>query len=417
MIKALSVWWDGRVAGTLKLSNTGGMTFIYSPAWIADRTSPPLSISLPKREQRFTERECRPFFSGLLPEEGQRDAAAAALGLSKHNDFALLDALGGEVAGALTLWPDSTPPPSLVAPASVPLTDRGLDELITALPKRPLLAGGELRLSLAGAQPKVPVVLVDGRIALPAQGQPTSHILKPAIERFAGTTENEALVMKLAAAVGLDVATVEVRSAGSRPFLLVTRYDRTTDDRGLHHRLHQEDFCQAMSIAPVTKYEKEGGPTLARCFELLRRAATRPAVDVLRLVDAVIFNVIAGNADAHGKNFSLLYADDEVRLAPLYDLLCTAGYPELSPRLAMKVGGRAMLDEMGTKTWPAFAEAAGVAAPFVIRRVGALCDAVRAQLPEVTSEFAPPCELDAVQRVAELIGSRASRLAKRTLAG
>jgi len=417
VIEALSVLWDGRVAGTLKLSNTGGMTFIYSPEWLADPASPPLSISLPKRGQRFAERECRPFFSGLLPEEGQREAAAAALGLSKHNDFALLDALGGEVAGALTLWPEATTPPSSVSPASLPLTDRQLDELIAALPKRPLLAGSELRLSLAGAQPKVPVVLVDGRIALPARGEPTTHILKPAIERFAGTTENEALVMKLAAAVGLDVAAVELRTAGSRPFLLVTRYDRTTDDRGVQRRLHQEDFCQAMGIAPETKYEKEGGPTLARCFELLRRAATRPAVDVLKLVDAVIFNVIAGNADAHGKNFSLLYTDDELRLAPLYDLLCTASYPELSPRLAMKVGGRATLDEMGTKTWPAFSEAAGVAAPFVIRRVGALCDAVREKLPAVTSQFAPPSDVDAVQLVADLIESRATRLADRTVAG
>lgn len=416
MTKALSVWWDGRVAGTLKLSNTGGMTFIYAPAWLADPASPPLSISLPKREPRFAERECRPFFSGLLPEEGQRDAAAAALGLSKHNDFALLDALGGEVAGALMLWPEATTPPSSLAPVSTPLTDRELDELITALPKHPLLAGSELRLSLAGAQPKVPVVLVDGRVALPAQGQPTTHILKPAIERFDGTTENEALVMKLAAAVGLDVAAVDVRIAGPRPFLLVTRYDRITDDRGVHHRLHQEDFCQAMGVAPETKYEKEGGPTIARCFELLRRAVTRPAVDVLKFVDAVIFNVIAGNADAHGKNFSLLYADDESRLAPLYDLLCTAAYPDLSPRLAMKVGGRTTIEEMGIKTWPAFAKAAGVAAPFVVRRVGALCDAVRAQLPAVTSQFASPLDLEAVQRVATLIESRAARLAERTLA-
>ena len=172
-----------------------------------------------------------------------------------------------------------------------------------------------------------------------------------------------------------------------------------------------------MGLAPETKYEKEGGPTLARCFALLRRAATRPAVDVLKLVDAVIFNVIAGNADAHGKNFSLLYADDELRLAPLYDLLCTAAYPELAPRLAMKVGGRATLDEMGTKTWPAFAEAAGVAAPFVLRRVGALCDAVRAQLPNVTSHFALPFDVESVQRVATLIEARALRLAERTLAG
>ncbi len=414
MTRALSVWWGGRVAGTLKLTETGSLSFTYSAGWLADPSAPRVSMSLPKRDRRFSDRECRPFFAGLLPEHGQRDAVAAALGLSKHNDFALLDALGGEVAGALMLWPEGTEPPAASSPAPAPLSDRELAELIDTLPKRPLLAGGDLRLSLAGVQPKVPVVLIDGRVALPGKGQPTTHILKPAIEQFPATTENEAFVMRLAAAVGLDVAPVEVRTVGDRPpFLLVTRYDRT--HTGELRRLHQEDFCQALGIAPERKYEKEGGPTFAKCFELIRRAATRPAVDLLRLVDAAIFNVIAGNADAHGKNFSLLYADDDVRLAPLYDLLCTAMYPELSPRLAMKVGGLRTIDEMGIKTWPAFADAVGVGAPYVLRRVRELCVAVQAQLPVVAARLAPSVDTAHLRGVMTLIDARASRIVERTL--
>lgn len=415
MTRELSVWWDDRVAGTLKLTATGSFSFTYSAEWLADPSAPSLSISLPKREPRFPDRECRPFFAGLLPEQGQRDAVAAALGLSKHNDFALLDALGGEVAGALALWPEGATPPSSSSSSSSPLSDRELAALIDDLPKRPLLAGGELRLSLAGVQPKVPVVLIDGRIALPAQGQPTTHILKPAIDRFAGTTENEALVMTLAAAVGLDVASVEVRHADDRrPFLLVARYDRAVDRHGRLRRLHQEDFCQAMGIAPERKYEKEGGPTFAKCFDLVRRSVTRPAVEVLKLVDAAIFNCIAGNADAHGKNFSLLYVDDEVRLAPLYDLLCTEAYPELSPRLAMKIGGRATIEEIGARTWPAFAEAIGVTAPYVLRRVKELCAAVQVQLPLVTRQFGPPLDVKMIEKVATMITARATRLQERT---
>ena len=416
MTRALSVWWDGRVAGTLKLTETGSLSFAYSAEWLADPSTPPLSVSLPKRDRRFSDRECRPFFAGLLPEHGQRDAVAAALGLSKHNDFALLDALGGEVAGALTLWPEGAALPASSPAAPRPLDDRELAELIDTLPKRPLLAGSDLRLSLAGVQPKVPVVLSGGRVALPRRGQPTTHILKPAIEQFRATTENEALVMQLAAAVGLEVARADVRTVVDRPpFLLVTRYDRIVDD-GAPRRLHQEDFCQAMGIAPERKYEKEGGPTLAKCFDLVRRAATRPAVEVLKLVDAAIFNVIAGNADAHGKNFSLLYADDGVRLAPLYDLLCTAAYAELSPHLAMKVGGRATLDEMGIKTWPAFADAIGMRTPYVLRRVRELCAAARAQLPAITARLASaPLDGDHVRRVAALIDARATRIAERTL--
>jgi hypothetical protein len=59
------------------------------------------SASLPKRPERLSRRECRPFFGGLLPEESQRLVAAQVLGVSPANDFALLDRLGGDVAGAL----------------------------------------------------------------------------------------------------------------------------------------------------------------------------------------------------------------------------------------------------------------------------------------------------------------------------
>lgn len=79
-------------------------------------------------------------------------------------------------------------------------------------------------------------------MALPSPGQPTTHILKPAIARFPSTTENEALVMTVAAAVGLPVARVTPRVTGGRSCLLVSRYDRRADDTGRVERLHQEDF-------------------------------------------------------------------------------------------------------------------------------------------------------------------------------
>jgi serine/threonine-protein kinase HipA len=107
-----------------------------------------------------------------------------------------------------------------------------------------------LRLSLAGAQSKLPVVLLHGAVALPAPGQPTTHILKPTITRFRSITENEALMMQLAAAVSLSVATVEPRTAASRPYLLVERYDREVQSANNVRRLHQEDFCQALAILP-----------------------------------------------------------------------------------------------------------------------------------------------------------------------
>src|SRR5260370_16597833 len=98
------------------------------------------------------------------------------------------------------------PPPADAGPPPMPLDDRHVLELLDALAQRPLLAGEEgLRLSLAGAQPKLPVVLVENTIALPAPGQPTTHILKPAFNNFRPITENEALMMQLAAALQFSV--------------------------------------------------------------------------------------------------------------------------------------------------------------------------------------------------------------------
>lgn len=415
MSNTLSVWWDEAVVGTLRVDRHGEMRFVYAADWLADSSRLPVSISLPKRPEPFTRRQCRPFFAGLLPEDAQRVAVAAALGISRGNDFKLLQALGGDVAGALTLWPEGEAPPAGEAVGDArPLTDDELAALLDTLPNRPLLAGREgLRLSLAGAQSKLPVVLVDGQVALPTPGQPTTHILKPPIARFPTTTENEALVMRLAAALGLPVAPVETRTAAGRPFLLVTRYDRRFDETGRARRLHQEDFCQALGIPPERKYAAEGGPTFKTSFDLLRRASTRPAIAVLTLLDAAIFNLIAGNADAHGKNFSMLYEGGNVSIAPLYDLLCTMAYPDLSPLLAMKIAKRGTLEEIGKSTWPAFAADVGLSVPFVHRRVKELADSAQSAVSGVIERTAHEgLDADALTKYASLIRSRAARVAR-----
>ena len=103
MTRTLAVWWEGAVVGTLTADRHGAMRFAYDADWLADPSTPALSISLPKRPEPFPPRQCRPFFEGLLPEGAQRDAVASALGVSRANEFRLLERLGGEVAGALSL--------------------------------------------------------------------------------------------------------------------------------------------------------------------------------------------------------------------------------------------------------------------------------------------------------------------------
>jgi serine/threonine-protein kinase HipA len=361
--------------GELIQGEGGALRFTYGSEWIDNVNSPAISASLPKQAKPFAQRECRPFFGGLLLEESQRRLAALALGISASNDFAMLDRLGGELAGALQLLPVGTSPkPARESWNPKPLEDLELLQLLRTISTRPMLAGDEgLRLCLAGAQSKIPVVMVDGRVALPMPEQPTTHILKPAIPHFASTTENEAFAMRLASAAGLDVAAVDpcvIRALGfTKTFLLVERYDRAGSPGYGTRRLHQEDMCQILRIPVQKKYQCDGGPSLEQCFGVIRRISAQPATDTMKLLDAVIFNAVLGNADAHGKNFSLLYSEAGPVLAPLYDLLSTVFYPELSPNFAMKIGRQSKGECLNTSTWADFAKRVGLDFPMVQRRL------------------------------------------------
>ncbi|MEQ1913000.1 MAG: HipA domain-containing protein, partial [Vicinamibacterales bacterium] len=153
--------------------------------------------------------------------------------------------------------------------------------------------------------------------------------------------------------------------------------------------------------------------TFKTSVELLRRVTTVPAVAVLAFFDAAVFNLIVGNADAHGKNFSLLYQPGGVTLAPFYDLLSTIAYPDLSPNLAMKIAKRATLGEIGSETWSDFAQDLGLAAPFVRRRVRELAEAVRNEVPTLPDRPAfAALNIAAVRDYATRIASRAERVAR-----
>lgn len=411
VLDRLMVWWNARIAGELTIDRGGAMHFAYASEWLADAAAPPLSQALPKRAEPYPDAACKAVFGGLLPEEGQRTAVAAALGVSPDNPFRLLQALGGDVAGALAFLPEGEVPPApdLAHPAQA-LDDTALAALLERLPRVPMLAGeGGARLSLAGAQGKLPVVLVDGQIAVPRPGEPSTHLIKPEPLRFPGLAANEAFCLALARAAGLDAAHGEWREAEGRAFLLVERYDRRTGQRATQ-RLHQEDFAQALGVPSNRKYAAEGGPTFRDAFGLLRRAATRPAREVLKLADAALFNVIVGNADAHAKNFSLLRRESgEVVLAPLYDLVATRVWEELSPRLAMRFGGAARLEEVDTESFTRFAADAGLTAPYLRRRAVALGGAVEVAVAQ--GVLVPGLAPDVVADLAAATAERAQRLA------
>jgi serine/threonine-protein kinase HipA len=369
MARHLEVWLQGAHVGTLWQID-GRLSFAYAPG-----ATTPLSQSLPFRSEPFDDRATRPFFAGLLPEGGKRKQIAKTLQVSTQNDYALLDSLGGECAGAVTLIEPGQSPQALDAPPEVRWLDHAqLLQVLDEMPLRPMRAGEDgLRLSLAGAQDKLPVVLdVDGiRIGLPLNGSPSTHIVKPPIAEVDGSVFNEAFCMTLAGALKLDVASTNIQSIADgvqqRHFLLVQRYDRQP---GVPvQRLHQEDFCQALGIVSEHKYQNEGGPGLAQAFALLRSATRPSALHTLKLLDYVVFNALIGNHDAHGKNFSLLYTPAGAVLTPLYDALCTAVYPTLTEKMAMKIGSKYKFSEVMARHWEQFATEAALSPAQVKKRI------------------------------------------------
>ena len=371
MVRELEVWLGVNHVGTLSIANGRRPIFSYREDWLKRTDAVALSYSLPLQPQAFDDDQTLPFFAGLLPEGRPRELIARQFQVSRQNDFVLLDHLGGECAGAVTLLEPSQSLPALIQETDVQwLSDQELIQVLDELPRRPMLAGTDgLRLSLAGAQDKLPVVVDGDRIGLPLNGAPSSHILKPAISSVADSVTNEGFCLALAEMLGFKPARSRIHHVMDRQFLLVERYDRIKDNAGQLIRLHQEDFCQALGVMPEQKYQNEGGPSLADCFQLLRRVAHPSAIHVLRLWDMVIFNALIGNHDAHGKNFSLLYSSKLSILAPAYDLLSTAVYPNLTIKMAMKIGSKYKFSEVEARHWDQLAISCGLSATQARKRI------------------------------------------------
>ncbi|MGZ5213261.1 MAG: HipA domain-containing protein [Actinomycetota bacterium] len=298
--------------------------------------SPLLSLSLPLTSRRYPQGVVRAFLDGLLPEGDARRALAEDFDVLASDTFGLIRALGRDCAGALVIQPDDEPPPPQPTTLTAePLSEADIEELVGNLRSAPLGVSGRVRVSLAGMQEKLLLTrMPDGAWGSPAAGTPSTHILKPEHASYPNTVENEAFCMRMAKHLGLPVAGVETTTIGGRRLLVVERYDRVIDPDGRVDRLHQEDFCQALGIHPSKKYQEDGGPSLQDLGGSLQAASGADPLEML--LRGVTLNVLIGNGDAHGKNFSLLHDQSgALRLAPFYDLMSTMTYGD--DRLAMYV--------------------------------------------------------------------------------
>jgi serine/threonine-protein kinase HipA len=416
----LAVRFADRIVGRIRAVDGGRIGFTYDESWLAAESAFPISLSLPLAPDEFAGGAGHAFFANLLPEGAARQAICARLGISMENDLALLRAIGGECAGALSVVDPDDAPPDPEAYRYEKLRSERLQSLVESDDDPPLLLGGPgERMSLAGAQDKLPVAVMDGEIHLPQNSAPSTHIIKLPIRRYAHAPVNEAFVTGLAERVGLDVVKGDLLQLTSPPSFIVERYDRR---RSSEHwpvvRLHQEDLCQALGLSPATKYEQEGGPTLVAVIEVVRDHSHEPLVDVRRMIEWQAFNVVAGNSDGHGKNLSIVYDGGRIRLAPFYDLLATRHYPGLERALAMSVGGRRDSNALQRAQWEALAAALGIGSRLVVDVVRGVAERCAQSMDAWTDEFRNRHgEQSILQTLPRAIAARARVVARRMTRG
>jgi serine/threonine-protein kinase HipA len=367
-------------------AHADGPSFVYDPEWLRTRGAFPLSILMPLSPRRTPPHVFAPWAANLLPEAGQLQTVGRRLGADPGDTLAILAEIGRDTAGALSIGkPGST---ATGGWKPVP-NEAALERIIAELPSKPFLVGEEgVSMSLAGVQNKLGVAVdAEGRICIPHDGAPSTHILKPDSDRLFGGVQNEALCLTLARRMGLNVPHVTTGKAGKRTYLLVTRYDRIQQGERWR-RLHQEDFCQALGKPPSAKYEANQtgikGPTLLDMFALTRNAMRAP--DVLALLDHVVFNVLACNTDAHAKNYSLMISGRGFALAPIYDVMCAAAWDGITRNLAQKIAGKNRGEHLKRRNWLAFALECGLNGPRLVKRVEDLANRVLREVRPAAAE-------------------------------
>jgi serine/threonine-protein kinase HipA len=417
MPETLVVILDDSIAGAITRLPGSRLRFDYDEEYRASANSTPLSVSMPTSVRSHPDGTIGPWLWGLLPDNDAvirrwaRDFHASA------SPFSLLSTpIGHDCAGAVRFALPDAVDDILARPGSVTwLTEkevaqrlRDLREDTTAWLGRDFTG----QFSLAGAQAKTALLSLNGHWGVPSGAAATSHILKPAVAGFDDHDLNEHLCLDAARRAGLVAARTSIARFGSESAIVVERYDRRLlDDRLV--RVHQEDVCQALGISPHRKYQNEGGPGLREIARVLRSVMPPAAADdaVLRFLDALAWNWLIAGTDAHAKNYSLLLAGRQVRLAPLYDIASALPYGthERKLRLAMSIGGDYRVDP-ARNTWPKAAKELGIVPELALERVLALAR----RAPDALSEAAGTPEVAKLDsslpaRLVDLVAERCRR--------
>lgn len=426
----LDLWLDGRLAGQLHRGEMGEVEFLYEIDYLGDPVSTPLSVSVPKTQAGHGPDRVMPWLSNLLPDAIEvRDRWAAKFGERRNDPFTLLRHMGQDAPGSVQVVPEGVEPTA--AGRLSPIREERIAERIAGIiadPDRWVddTDEDESRFSLGGNQGKFALARVGAGWFEPNGRAASTHIVKPGMATATGVTNAavqavEFATMRAARKVSIPAATVEIVDfAGTRAFV-TTRYDRRTRPDGSVLRIHQEDFCQALSVLPSRKYEEDGGPSLADTKRLVAEASS-PSYregDLRMLARFAAFNLLAAGVDAHAKNHSLLLAGPNTRLAPAYDLISAHGIWDegrvrYTSKAAVKYGNTRRYRNITGRDLARAADVLGVDragfAELLQELAASLPDAFEASIAELPDGFGDERVLRMPERVRDFASDLAGRI-------
>jgi serine/threonine-protein kinase HipA len=297
--------------------------FRYRPGY----AGPPVFLNLPLAKKEKSWDGFPPVLDGLLPEGVLLEQLLTTRKLDRSDKWGQLESVGRDLTGFLTITPegetpDKNAPDVQVAQKRVARTKIQPAEHALPYPVRELVTFHSRvspKMSLSGVQPKVSAVFSRKQGIFQMVEKRGSYILKPSPQAYPHAAANEALTMRFARLLGLDVPHCGlVWSSDRSPVFWIERFDR--QGAGNQTRLRVEDFCQLLEIPASGKYHGN----LETLVRVLRENTSNPVLQLARLFERVVFNWVIGNGDMHLKNWSLMENGPLIELAPAYDFLNTS---------------------------------------------------------------------------------------------
>lgn len=394
----LNVYLNNRLVGRLSRAASGAIEFTYDWTWLDWEHAIPASLSLPLREDRYIGAPVVAVFENLLPDSDVlRKRVAERVGATGIDAYSLLAAIGRDCVGALQFLPDTVSPDDAARSGdeieATPVTKAEIGKILDNLARAPLGLDPDdaFRISIAGAQEKTALLLMNGRWHKPIGTTPTTHILKPQIGRLpngidlSNSVENEFYCLKLLEGFGLAVNRARIQDIAGRKVLVIERFDRRWTEDGRLLRRPQEDCCQALSVPPTVKYQNQGGPGVPEIVDVLK-GSDQPEADQRTFFKAQIIYWLIGATDGHAKNFSVfLRPGGRYHLTPLYDVL--TAQPSLDAgqirrtqmRLAMSIGQRNhyRIDEITGRHFRQMADRTGLPKALIDRAISEVLTSAR----------------------------------------